>query len=63
MSKQVVVVIDPNTSEMEFEVKGVQGGKCTDITEVLTQSNETLDVQHTEEYNVPDVLPEYIGGE
>ena len=63
MSKKVTVIIDPQTKERIYEVEGVQGGKCTDITEVLTQSNETLDVQHTEEYNVPDVLPDYIGGQ
>jgi len=60
MSKKVTVVIDPETNEMEFEVEGVQGGKCTDITEVLTRSNQTLETQHTHEYHVPDVLPDYI---
>lgn len=60
MSKKVTVEIDPETNEMTFEVEGVQGGKCTDITQVLTQSNQTLDVQHTHEYHVPDVLPDYI---
>ena len=61
MSKKVTVIIDPNTNEVEYQVEGIQGGKCTDITEVLTRSNQTLDVQQTAEYHVPDVLPEFLG--
>ena len=61
MSKKVTVIIDPKSGEVEYQVEGVQGGKCTDITEVLTQSNQALDVQHTHEYHVPDVLPDFIG--
>lgn len=59
-SPKVEVIINPKTGEMEFGVEGVLGGKCTDITEVLTQSNEAVDTQYTHEYEVPDVLPDYI---
>ena len=60
MSQKVEVVIDPATGEVEYGVEGVQGGKCTDITQVLTQSNQTVESQHTHEYDVPDELPDYI---
>lgn len=60
MSKKVTVIIDPDTNEVEYQVEGVQGGKCTNITEVLTRSNQTLDVQHTHEYHNPELLPDFV---
>lgn len=61
MSKKVTVIIDPANGEVEYQVEGVEGGKCTDITEVLTSSNQTLDEQQTHEYHMPDVLPDFVG--
>jgi hypothetical protein len=60
MSQKVTVVIDPKTGEMTFEVEGVMGGKCTDITNALVRSNDHVDTQYTSEFEVPDVLPDYI---
>ena len=60
MSQKVTVVINPKSGEMTFEVEGVQGGKCTDITAALVQSNDKVDSQYTSEFEVPDVLPDYI---
>ena len=60
MSQKVTVVINPKTGTMEFEVEGVAGGKCTEITDALVQSNEHVETQYTQEYEVPDTLPDYI---
>jgi hypothetical protein len=58
--QKVTVVIDPKTGEMEFEVEGVAGIKCTEITDALVASHEQVDQQFTHEYEVPDTLPDYI---
>ena len=60
MSQKVTVVIDPKSGEMTFEVEGVMGGKCTDITNALVRSNDVKETQYTSEFEVPDVLPDYI---
>jgi hypothetical protein len=60
MSQKVIVVINPKNGTMEFEVEGVLGGKCAEITEALVQSNEHVETQYTQEYEIPDVLPDYI---
>jgi hypothetical protein len=60
MSQKVTAIIDPKTNEVSYEVEGIQGTSCKDITEAIIQSNQQLDGQHTHEYEVPDVLPDYI---
>ena len=60
MSQKVTVVINPKSGEVTYEVEGVMGGKCTDITNALVQSNDKVDSQYTSEFEVPDVLPDYI---
>lgn len=57
---KVTVQIDPKTQELTLEVNGVKGGKCTDITAALLADNEVVDQQYTEEYCVPEELPDYI---
>lgn len=57
---KITVQIDPKTQEMTLEVNGVKGGKCTDITAALVQNNDVVDQQFTEEYHVPEELPDYI---
>lgn len=60
MSQKVTVTIDPKTNEVKYEVEGVMGGSCTDITEALLKGNEHMDTQFTEEYCVPEELPDYV---
>ena len=57
---RVIVKINPKDGTSTFEVNGVEGGKCEEITEALTRHNEEVDKQYTEEYYVPDTLPDYI---
>ena len=62
MNKQeVLITIDPKTQEVSYEVKGVMGGKCTDITQALTKGNKVKEQQFTEEYLKRNEMPVYNG--
>lgn len=56
---EVIAKINPKTGERTYEIQGVTGESCSDITSLLIENNEQLDHQYTEDYCVPDVLPEY----
>lgn len=58
--KKVIAVFNPKTGEVEYEVNGIIGAKCTDITAVLTQGHEVKDERLTEEYYTPQEEPAYI---
>ncbi len=57
---QVTVKINPKDGTSTFEVNGVEGTKCEEITEALTRHNEEVDKQYTEEYHIPDTMPDYV---
>lgn len=59
MSKKVHIVIDPKTGKVEFEVEGVVGAKCTDITAALVKGQIIEDEQLTEDYYEAQELPAY----
>lgn len=58
---EVVVVIDPRTGKAIFEINGVQGESCTDITEQLVAGRHVEDEGFTEEHNYEAGLPNYNG--
>jgi hypothetical protein len=60
MSKEVRVKIDPKTCEITYEVSGVSGPSCTDITDQLVQEDEVLEQGVTDEYHIPLPVPEYV---
>ena len=60
MSERVLVGINPKTGETTYKVEGVDGTSCTDITEILTQSNETVSVVQTHEYDATEDMPDYV---
>tara|TARA_Y100000310_G_scaffold320359_1_gene376729 strand:+ start:1066 stop:1266 length:201 start_codon:yes stop_codon:yes gene_type:complete len=57
---KVIVKVNPSTQEVTYEVEGVMGTKCTDITKALVATNDEVDTQYTAEYCVPEELPDYI---
>lgn len=57
---RVVVKINPKNQEREFEVEGMPGTSCEDLTKALIQNHEILEQQYTEEYHSPEYLPDYI---
>lgn len=61
MAKKVHIVINPKTGQVEFEVEGVMGGACTDITNALVKGHLVQDERLTEDYYVPQEEPAYVG--
>jgi len=59
--KEIYIVIDPKTGKVEYEVNGVVGESCTDITNVLARGHEVEEERLTEEYYTPAEEPAYIG--
>jgi hypothetical protein len=57
---KVLVTINPKTGEVQYQVEGVVGGTCTDITRLLTQHNEVVEQRLTAEFCEPETLPDYI---
>ena len=60
MAGRVIIKINPKTGERTIEVDGVEGRSCEEITEALERGNEVQAKQYTEEYDIPDLLPQYI---
>lgn len=57
---QVEMVYDPVTKETTYEVKGMPGTGCTDLTNALTQGKKVLEQTNTCEYYTPAERPDYI---
>ncbi len=60
MSKEVRVKIDPKTCEIEYEVSGISGPNCTDITDKLVGDDEVVEQGVTDEYHIPLPVPEFV---
>ena len=59
MTPNVKVLIDPNTMKIVYEVNGVHGESCTEVTALLTKDREIEDSGITEEFHLRDALPQY----
>ncbi len=59
---EIEAVIDPKTNEITFEIKGMQGTGCTDLTNALTQGKQVLEQTNTCEYYEGQERPDYISG-
>jgi hypothetical protein len=57
---KIHAIINKKTGQAEFEVEGMPGTRCTDITKLLQQGHEVLEEQYTEEYHVPTEMPAYV---
>lgn len=60
MSKKVHIIINPKTGQVEFEVEGVLGGACTDITSALVKGHLVQEEQLTEDFYTPQTTPAYV---
>lgn len=60
MAAKVHIIINPKTGQVEFEVEGVMGASCTDITKALTKGHVVQDEKLTEDYYVPSTEPAYV---
>jgi hypothetical protein len=60
MTVTIEVVIDPRTGEVTYEVEGMLGGKCTDITSVLSANKKVVSEELKNEYYDSADLPDYV---
>lgn len=59
--KKVQITINPKTGQVEFEIEGVAGSACTDITAALVKGHIVQDEKLTEDYYIPQEEPAYVG--
>jgi hypothetical protein len=60
MGKEIRIKINPETCEVEYEVSGIPGEGCTDLTDQLVGSDEVVEQHHSDEYYIPLPQPEYV---
>ncbi len=61
MAHEIDIQIRPDGT-LFFEVKGVKGRKCQDITKFLEELGQTLSTQNTSEFyqeEVQEIVPEH----
>jgi hypothetical protein len=59
MSK-ITVIINPKNGEVQYQVEGVVGSSCTDLTSALLRDKEVVEQRLTAEYTDVAELPDYI---
>lgn len=55
----VIVCIDPKSMKTTFEVNGIKGESCADVTAQLAAGREIEEEGVTEEFHYRDSLPNY----
>ena len=60
MAKEVIVEIDTYTGEVTYEVNGVVGSKCSDITSVLTANKKVISQELKDEYSDQQKMPDWV---
>ncbi len=60
MAKKIHIIVNPKTGQVEFEVEGVIGASCTDLTNALAKGHKVEAEQLTEDYFQASVNPAYI---
>jgi hypothetical protein len=61
MKPTLHIVVNPKTGEVQFEVEGMMGTGCTDLTAALTQGHAVQEERLTEDYYAPQEEPAYTG--
>lgn len=59
MEQKVLVEIDPATMQIRFEVQGMEGTGCEDLTNALTQGMTVKDQDYTHEYRNTEGVPAF----
>jgi hypothetical protein len=57
---KVIVRIDTRTSELSYEIDGVLGNKCKDITDLLREGLDVIQEKDKEEMYLTSDLPDFI---
>lgn len=59
-SPTIQIIINKKTREVEFEIVGMPGVRCKDLTDVLARGHQQLDERLTEDWYTPQELPATI---
>jgi hypothetical protein len=54
---KLIIKIDPKTKQVSYDVNGVVGQTCTDLTAMLTAGKEVTEARLKEEYYDGQVQP------
>lgn len=57
---KIHVAINKKTGEVEYEIEGIVGAKCTDLTSLLQKGHQILEEQYTEDYYTPSESPAFV---
>lgn len=57
---RVAVNIDTKTGDIEFDIDGVVGSSCKDITDLLARGLEVKKEQYKPEYEMVEVVAEGV---
>jgi len=57
---QVILRINPKTNETTYEVNGVLGTSCEEITAALERSNEVVEKYISAEHGMTEDMPDYV---
>jgi hypothetical protein len=60
MVKEIRIKINPQTCEIEYEISGVSGDGCTELTDQLVGGDQVVEQKHSDEYYIPLPQPEYV---
>lgn len=58
--QRVIIIINPKTQDVTFEIDGVQGSTCKDITEVLMRGMTVKEQKDKIEFTEINRMPAYI---
>lgn len=61
MQPRIDIIIDPKTGAVSYEISGVPGTQCTDLTAILTKGQRIKEEQLTAEYYKAQEEPAYVG--
>jgi hypothetical protein len=59
--RKIIVKINPKDDTVSYEIDGVSGTSCTDLTDLLTRGDEVKEQSLKAEYNNPEQLPAWEG--
>ena len=58
---KVIIRINPKDFTVSYEIEGIKGEKCTELTDILTRGLEVKEQKYLEEYLSKEELPVFSG--
>lgn len=63
MARRIIIKIDPKKGTTEYAIDGIEGTSCTDIANVLMKGQQVEDEGFTQQYYIPDVIPNELSSD